>query len=91
MPPKAAIARHDFRDPEHARHYTANTAQKAELRGRFFDAFVQALNGRFQQPFTVLELGSGPGHLLEQILARCPASHVTGLDYSAAMNEIAAE
>jgi SAM-dependent methyltransferase len=79
----------DFHDLAQAREWEANTVRRRPWRRCFFDAFVAALNDRFVEPFTVLELGSGPGHLAEQILERCTVTKYTALDFSAAMHQIA--
>ncbi len=81
----------DFHDLAQARQWVADTVRIRPWRPRFFDAFVAALNGRFQTPFAILELGSGPGHLAEQILARCAVAEYAALDFSAAMHQIARE
>jgi SAM-dependent methyltransferase len=81
----------DFHDPAQSRAWVENTVSARPWRPRFFDAFVSALNDRFQTPCSILELGSGPGHLAEQILGRCIVAKYGALDFSAAMHHIARE
>jgi SAM-dependent methyltransferase len=79
----------DFHDPAAARAWTDNTVAKRPWRPAFFHAFAAALNRHFDRPFTVLELGSGPGHLAAAILAACRVSHYTAVDFSPAMHDLA--
>ncbi len=79
----------DFHDPVQARAWEADTVRRRPARPKFFDAFVTALNGHFRRPASVLELGSGPGHLAERILAGCPVARYAALDFSAAMHNLA--
>jgi hypothetical protein len=72
-----------------AREWEENTVRRRPWRPHCFDAFICALNNRFGQPFTALELGAGPGHLAEQILERCAVTKYTALDFSAAIHQIA--
>jgi cyclopropane fatty-acyl-phospholipid synthase-like methyltransferase len=81
----------DFHDMAEARAWVENTARLRPWRPAFFAAFAAALKGHFGRPFTVLELGSGPGQLAEQILRQCDVSHYTALDFSDAMHRIARE
>ena len=81
----------DFHDPAQAREWEANTIKIRPFRPRFFDAFVGALNETFARPIAVLELGSGPGHLAKEILARCNIRRYVALDFSPAMHVIARE
>lgn len=81
----------DFHDLAQARAWVEDTRQRRPWRPAFFDAFAAALNTHFAQPFTVLELGSGPGELAEQILNQCAVRHYTALDFSDAMHSIARE
>src|SRR5262249_48737925 len=81
----------DFHDLAQARAWVENTALRRPWRPAFFDAFAAALKAQFQRPFTVLELGSGPGQLAEQILGQCTVRHYTALDFSEAMHSIAGE
>jgi len=81
----------DFTDPAQARAWEADTIASRPARPMFFDAFVTALNALMpRRPLAVLELGSGPGHLAEQILKRCDVARYAALDFSSAMNAMAA-
>ncbi len=81
----------DFHDPAQAAAWVAETVRKRPARPLFFQAFTGALTERFDKPFTVLELGSGPGHLAEQVLQACPDATYTALDFSPAMHDVARE
>lgn len=79
---------HDFAQP---RAWEEDTVRKRPWRPRFFDAYVAALNNRFRSPFTILELGSGSGHLAEQILAGGAVENYMALVFSEAMHQFANE
>jgi SAM-dependent methyltransferase len=79
----------DFHDPTQAREWEEQTVKNRPYRPKFFGAFADTLNAWFQQPFAVLELGSGSGHLAEAIMSRCPVRSYTALDFSAAMHDLA--
>jgi SAM-dependent methyltransferase len=79
----------DFRDPAQARRWELETIRTKPWRPRFFAAFVASLHAHFHAPFSVLELGSGPGHLAEQILRGCSVSRYVALDFSPAMHALA--
>lgn len=81
----------DFHDMAQARAWVEDTAMRRPWRPAFFDAFATALKAHFGKPFTVLELGSGPGQLAEQILRQCAVRHYSALDFSDAMHAIAGE
>lgn len=78
----------DFHDPEHARQWVVDTAQRRPFRPRFFAAFCAALP---QHAIDVLELGSGPGQLAREILTHCNVRSYSALDFSAAMHALAGE
>jgi SAM-dependent methyltransferase len=81
----------DFHDAAQARAWEEATVAGRPSRPAFFAAMVAALNARFDGPFSVLELGSGPGHLAEQILRHCSARTYVALDFSEAMHALARE
>jgi SAM-dependent methyltransferase len=58
-------------------------------RPRFFEAFASALNAHFDQPFTVAELGSGPGHLATVLMRSCNIASYLAIDFSPAMHDLA--
>lgn len=80
----------DFHDLDAARAWTQETVARKPYRAEFFDAFARALDA-CSSVVSVLELGSGPGHLAEQILLRTSVSTYTLLDFSAAMHDLARE
>jgi cyclopropane fatty-acyl-phospholipid synthase-like methyltransferase len=79
----------DFHELAQAREWEAQTTIKRPWRPQFFAAFAAALNSRFDREFSILELGSGPGHLAEQILRDCKVAKYGALDFSKAMHELA--
>lgn len=79
----------DFLDPAQAKAWEQSSTQTRPARPRFFSRFVEALNAHFTRPFTVLELGSGPGQLAEQIIRGGRVEKYVGVDFSAAMNDLA--
>lgn len=81
----------DFHDPVQCRAWVEDTVKRRPSRPHFFAAFVEALNAAGAASRSVLELGSGPGHLAERILLYCSISRYVALDFSAAMHEIARE
>ena len=81
----------DFRDPAQAKAWEATTMARRPYRTQFFAGFVAAIRDQFSQSVSLLELGSGPGHLAEQILRLCEVSRYVALDFSAAMHDLARE
>src|SRR5262245_21595360 len=79
----------DFHDPVQARAWVEDTVRRRPYRTDFFAAFVEALNRKNTCAIDVLELGSGPGHLAEQVLQRCAVRRYVALDFSAAMHDLA--
>ena len=75
MPDEDVPSPIDFHDPAQARQWERDTIEARPWRPEFFAAFVSALNGKFHRPFTILELGSGPGHLAERILSECAVAN----------------
>ena len=79
----------NFHDPEDVNTWIEETARKRPWRPEFFNAYVEMLNKRFHHPFSILELGAGPGLLAQQILASCAIRTFVVLDFSAAMLSVA--
>jgi SAM-dependent methyltransferase len=79
----------DYHDPVQARAWVDDTVRRRPYRADFFAAFVEALNGKNIRAIDLLELGSGPGHLAEQILQHCAVRRYVALDFSAAMHDLA--
>lgn len=76
----------NFHDEAEAAAWAEAAAQKRPWRTLIFDHFVAAVTGSRVAAPRILELGSGPGFLAEQVLDRCPSvAHYTLLDFSAAM------
>jgi hypothetical protein len=76
----------DFHELAQAREWETQTILKRPWRPQFFAAFVATLNSRFDREFSVLELGSGPGHLAEQFLRDCKVARYVALDFSQSMH-----
>ena len=89
MPDDDVLSPIDFHDVAQARQWERDTIEMRPWRPEFFAAFVSALNRKFDHPFTVLELGSGPGHLAEKILSECQIANYVALDFSEAMHQLA--
>jgi len=81
----------DFQDTAEARAWVEHTVASRPWRPRFFEAFAEALNQHFRRPLSVLELGSGPGHLGKHILERCQVATYAALDFSPVMHTLARE
>jgi SAM-dependent methyltransferase len=81
----------DFHDPAQAKAWEQDTIARRPSRPEFFSAFLSELKHSFARPFSVLELGSGPGHLAQTILRECPEASYCALDFSEAMHTLARE
>lgn len=80
----------DFGDPAEARAWVDATLAKRPWRPRFFAAFTHALSSLPDPSISVVELGSGPGHLAKAILDACPrVTHYAAIDFSPAMHDLA--
>lgn len=79
----------DFRDPATARAWVEQTRINKPFRPKFFAAYCAALAPR--RRLRILELGSGPGQLAREILARGDVETYVALDWSPAMHELAAD
>jgi len=76
----------DFHDSVTAEAWAEAAFQKRPWRATIFDQFVSIVGSAAVARPRILELGSGPGFLAEQILERCPSVKVyTLLDFSEAM------
>jgi len=78
----------DFHDPAVAAAWADAVIRKRPWRTTIFEHFVAIIGATHLPNTRVLELGSGPGFLAEQLLAHCPSiTHYTLLDFSEAMLE----
>jgi SAM-dependent methyltransferase len=76
----------DFHQPDVARAWADAAPRKRPWRAQFFDRFVSELVDTRVDDLRVLELGSGPGFLAEQILRRVSnVKSYTLLDFSEPM------
>lgn len=81
----------DFHDMAQARKWVEKTVADRPWRPQFFQAFAAALNAAFDRPASVVEIGSGPGHLAREIVTNCRVSSYAAIDFSAAMHALAKE
>jgi SAM-dependent methyltransferase len=82
----------DFHDAAQAQRWVEDTVARRPERPAFFAAFVTALQSALPAGATVLELGSGPGHLAEQVLRHVPVvARYDLLDFSTPMLALARE
>ena len=80
---------HRWHDEAYVAEWAAN-ANEAAHRGAMFDAFVSELGDLAAgNALRVMELGSGPGYLAEQICARVDIARYTAVDISPQMHAIA--
>lgn len=77
----------DFHDPAVASAWADGVMRKRPWRAAIFRHFVEIVNAApVASPIRVLELGSGPGFLAEQLLDHCPKiEHYALLDFSGPM------
>jgi SAM-dependent methyltransferase len=81
----------DLRSRKDARAWVSTAMAKRPWRAEFFVRIAEALAGLGATQPAILELGSGPGCLAEQLLPAFPGSIYTALDFSPAMHQIAKE
>lgn len=85
----------DLRVMTDAKEWDANALLKRPSRPRIFRAFSSALASagfpRSQQQTRILELGSGPGYLAQQLMADFAGADYVALDFSEAMHQLARE
>jgi SAM-dependent methyltransferase len=82
---------HSFFDSGYVRSWLETTTVKHPERSAMFDQFVAEISAVNSQKLTVLELGSGPGVLAEQVLAQCPVQRYWLVDFSPQMHQLAHE
>ncbi len=82
----------DYHEIEQARQWAAATNTRRPWRAEFFSTFVSAVAESSPSASTkILELGSGPGFLAEELLKAFTGVNYVGLDVSAAMHHLARE
>jgi len=79
----------DFSDPGQARQWAEDATIKRPWRPDFFRAFTNEIRTRFNENAKIIELGSGPGLLAEEILCSCSLRRYVLLDASTAMHDMA--
>lgn len=76
----------DFHDPAVAAAWAEGVLRKRPWRATIFQHFISIIRAAPVTRARVLELGSGPGFLAEQLLAQCPSiARYTLLDFSEPM------
>ena len=81
-------ALHNFHNEEYSREWAEKFIPSAP-RIKLFETILRQIENAGYTKASVLELGIGPGFLAAYVLDRLPDIRYTGLDYSAAMLEIA--
>jgi SAM-dependent methyltransferase len=81
----------DFRKLEQARAWADQANVKRPWREEFFHLFARELLSIGADELSVIELGSGPGFLAQEILQALPHVDYTALDFSKAMHSLARE
>lgn len=82
----------DLRRPDHAQEWAKTALQKRPWRPQFFQHFVQEIQAiPSAHALHILELGSGPGFLLKELLGNLPQHRYSALDFSQAMHDLARE
>lgn len=81
----------DFRKPAQARAWAEEANVKRPWREEFFHLFARELLSIGADELSVIELGSGPGFLAQEILQALPHVDYTALDFSKAMHSLARE
>lgn len=79
----------DLRLMTDALEWEATALLRRPARTEFFREFVAAIAASARSEHRILELGSGPGFLAEQILLTFPDIEYVALDFSHAMHELA--
>ena len=77
---------HDYFDEEYVREWERVANSRRPHRAEFFDAIVKELSA-LDRP-KVLDVGSGPGFLAEQVLSRCDVASYHLFDFSPFMIEL---
>ena len=84
-------AKIDFRKLDQARVWADEANRKRPWREEFFHLFAKELLSIGADELSVIELGSGPGFLAQEILQQLPHVDYTALDFSKAMHALARE
>jgi SAM-dependent methyltransferase len=82
---------HSFFDAQYVRSWLEDTTAHNPERPAFIEAFVAEIAQTAGPGLSVLELGSGPGALAEQLLSRCPVGNYQLVDFSPPMHDLARE
>ena len=81
----------DLQNMTDAKEWARTALAKRPSRPKIFQTFVDQIENHTFNITKLLELGSGPGFLAEQILAKLPHVSYVAFDFSLAMHELAAE
>jgi len=85
---KDVPSHHDFFDQAYVKKWAERAVRERPERELFFDAFVREALKIPKKEISVLEFGSGPGFLAEQLLDRCAISKYHLFDISPFMHEL---
>lgn len=85
---KDVPSHHDFFNQAYVKKWAERAVRERPERGFFFDAFVREALKIPKKEISVLELGSGPGFLAEQLLNRCAISKYYLFDISPFMHDL---
>lgn len=83
-------ALHDFHDTDFSQGW-ADRFEPTPERLRLFQTILQHINDLEAEDLSILELGIGPGYLADFLLENLPNITYEGLDFSAAMLDIASK
>ena len=85
---KDVPSHHDFFDRAYVKRWAERAIRERPERWLFFDAFVREALKIPKKEISVLEFGSGPGFLAEQLLDHCAISKYCLFDISPFMREL---
>ncbi len=74
--------------PYAARIYSAMVADGSQV---VYERFVEELMSRMPNPYNLIDVGCGPGHVTELLAKRLPQGKVIGIDLSDVLIDIARE
>jgi ubiquinone/menaquinone biosynthesis C-methylase UbiE len=74
-----------------AQEWEKRMIEKGHYREHFFKIFAEQINKLFNMPVSILEIGSGPGHLAERLIQTNKVKKYTLFDLSKSMHQIASK
>ena len=79
----------DLESLKEAEKWEQRMIKTGSYREHFFEIFTSQIDELFDEPISILEIGSGPGHLAERIIETNKIERYTLFELSASMNHIA--